>query len=373
VIPIPFDIPNYGDAAHPFQAAPDSVDFDIVAAGAGMSGVIAGCDVTAQGSPDMTVHVAAGRIALVGVIAAVGATDPVIGVAHASLPRIDLVVVSGVGVVSVVPGVAAVMPVMAAPGSDVVLAAVYVPALCAAITAAEITDKRVDVISSRVQTTTVPPTAPNDGDLWFDEMTGRTFIWWNDGTSAQWVELGIPVTGNPGQTGLQGPPGPAGTIATLATPPVAPVDGDLWFNENNGRTFLWWDDGSSSQWVEVGAPMSGPPGLTGPVSTVPGPATDWTTAQTLRNEVDSYLLDVSDVGKLVTFTKGTAVNCTVPVSLMAIGQRIDIAQLGAGQVTVVASGTTVVATPSLRLRALGSAATLICIATNTYLLVGDLA
>jgi hypothetical protein len=46
--------------------------------------------------------------------------------------------------------------------------------------------------------------------------------------------------------------------------------------------------------------------------------------------------------------------------------------LGAGQVTVAASGTTVNATPGLKLRAQYSAASLIVTGTNTFLLVGDL-
>ena len=72
-------------------------------------------------------------------------------------------------------------------------------------------------------------------------------------------------------------------------------------------------------------------------------------------------------------TVGSANNVTVDASLdLAVGQRIDIAQLGAGQTTVVASGTTVNATPGLNFRAQYSAATLICTGTDTYLLVGDL-
>ena len=55
------------------------------------------------------------------------------------------------------------------------------------------------------------------------------------------------------------------------------------------------------------------------------------------------------------------------------GERIDILQLGAGQVTVVASSTTVSATPTLKLRAQYSAATLLCTGTDTYVLIGDLA
>ena len=87
----------------------------------------------------------------------------------------------------------------------------------------------------------------------------------------------------------------------------------------------------------------------------------------------SYTLVAGDIGDLVTMTNAAASTVTVPTGLgLAAGERIDLAQLGAGQVTVVASGTTVNATPGLKLRAQYSAATLICLSANTYLLVGDL-
>jgi hypothetical protein len=68
------------------------------------------------------------------------------------------------------------------------------------------------------------------------------------------------------------------------------------------------------------------------------------------------------------------VDITVNGSLdLSAGQRIDLLQLGTGQVTVVASGATVNGTPTLKLRARYSAATLLCQATDTYVLIGDLA
>jgi hypothetical protein len=71
-------------------------------------------------------------------------------------------------------------------------------------------------------------------------------------------------------------------------------------------------------------------------------------------------------------TVGSANNLTVDSALdLAVGQRIDIAQMGAGQTTVVASGTTVNATPGLKFRTQYSVATLICTAADTYLLTGD--
>jgi hypothetical protein len=57
----------------------------------------------------------------------------------------------------------------------------------------------------------------------------------------------------------------------------------------------------------------------------------------------------------------------------AIGTSIDMVQIGAGQVTVAgAVGVTVSATPGLKFRAQYSAATLLKIAADTWILVGDL-
>ena len=90
----------------------------------------------------------------------------------------------------------------------------------------------------------------------------------------------------------------------------------------------------------------------------------------------SYTFVLGDENQLVTFTSATAVTATIPTNAVAafpIGSRIDLAQLGAGAVTVSGAGVTIKATPSAILRANGSAATLIKYATDTWLLTGDLA
>src|SRR5262249_19640407 len=56
-------------------------------------------------------------------------------------------------------------------------------------------------------------------------------------------------------------------------PPSAPVVGDLWYNTVTGAIFLWYDDGTSAQWVTVGPGMVGPPGPPGPSSGSPGSPT----------------------------------------------------------------------------------------------------
>ena len=55
----PFRIPNKTTDALQDLAEPDVVDFHILAGGYDRTGVVTGCAVTAQGTPDMTVAVAA--------------------------------------------------------------------------------------------------------------------------------------------------------------------------------------------------------------------------------------------------------------------------------------------------------------------------
>jgi hypothetical protein len=139
----------------------------------------------------------------------------------------------------------------------------------------------------------------------------------------------------------------------------------------NGQTFSasgqnWIYNSSIPGW-ELDSPFV--PGPTGPT----GPSGQWDTAQETENKTASYTALTADAGKLITMTVGSANDFTVDASLdLSVGQRIDIAQLGAGQTTVVASGTTVNGTPGLKLRAQYSVATLLCTAADVYLLLGDL-
>ena len=95
---------------------------------------------------------------------------------------------------------------------------------------------------------------------------------------------------------------------------------------------------------------------------------------TLNAKTADYSLLASDVNKLVTMTSSSATTITVPNGVFSVGEQINVAALGTGQVTIASDGTTTVnATPGLKLRAQYSSATIICIATNTFLVVGDLA
>lgn len=90
----------------------------------------------------------------------------------------------------------------------------------------------------------------------------------------------------------------------------------------------------------------------------------------------TYTLVLGDQCQLVTLDNASAVTVTIPPNSSVAyptGTKIDLLAKGAGQVTVAeGSGVTVNSSQSLKLRAQWSAASVIKLATDTWVLVGDL-
>ena len=94
---------------------------------------------------------------------------------------------------------------------------------------------------------------------------------------------------------------------------------------------------------------------------------------TIKTETDNYTLQISDAGKVIVMNKGSAVNLTVPSGLGA-GFTCSVIQKGAGQVTFVASSTTILNRQShTKIAGAHGVATLISTATNEFILAGDTA
>ena len=91
----------------------------------------------------------------------------------------------------------------------------------------------------------------------------------------------------------------------------------------------------------------------------------------------TYTLVIADLGKLVTLSNASGITLTVPPSVFATGNQINIQQIGAGQVTLAqGAGVTITSTGATasapKLRAQYSAATIICTGSNTFTVLGDL-
>jgi hypothetical protein len=138
---------------------------------------------------------------------------------------------------------------------------------------------------------------------------------------------------------------------------------------------------------------------TGPIPSVAidtAVTADLTTAQTLTNKTltspkinvgintqtgTTYTTVLADNGKLVTQSNASAITTTIAAFgsvAYPVGSQINFVQLGAGQVTIQgAGGVTLVSTGATastpKLRAQYSTATAICIASDSWLVVGDIA
>jgi hypothetical protein len=90
----------------------------------------------------------------------------------------------------------------------------------------------------------------------------------------------------------------------------------------------------------------------------------------------NYTLVIGDQGTLVRMTVATANTCTVPPNssvAFPLNKSLDVCQYGAGQTTITAgAGVTLQSTPGLKLRAQYSCCSLYKVATDTWLVFGDL-
>lgn len=62
-----------------------------------------------------------------------------------------------------------------------------------------------------------------------------------------------------GIQGIQGPSGDGGggsSYTVSDTAPLSPTNGDVWFNSSSTRTYVYYTDGTSSQWVESSSPVA---------------------------------------------------------------------------------------------------------------------
>ncbi len=160
-----FDIPDNDTAFAAAQSIWMSADIDILTAGAAGVGVITGCGVTAQGSPDMTVAIAAGVIRIADLTwVAVTSGNGTITTADSTNPRIDLISVSNSGTKTVTAGTAAANPKSPdLPSGHIALAMVYVPANDTTIETDHITDKRFILPPDTLMYGTAFPTSPATG------------------------------------------------------------------------------------------------------------------------------------------------------------------------------------------------------------------
>jgi hypothetical protein len=79
---------------------------------------------------------------------------------------------------------------------------------------------------------TAAPSTPAEGDLWWDSDDGKLYVYYDDGTSQQWVDAAGP------------------SVAVQSTAPTG-YEGQLWLDDTDGSMYVYYTDpgGGSSSWI----------------------------------------------------------------------------------------------------------------------------
>jgi hypothetical protein len=83
-------------------------------------------------------------------------------------------------------------------------------------------------VGASVVTSGTRPASPFTGQVIYETDTESTFVW----TGSAWIASG------------------GGASVTVSeTAPVSPAEGDLWLNSTEAKMYVYYDDGTSAQWV----------------------------------------------------------------------------------------------------------------------------
>ena len=96
-----------------------------------------------------------------------------------------------------------------------------------------------------VEVSSTPPTNPSEGDIWYDCDGGRLYVYYTDANSSQWVDAS--------PAGSEGTPG----IATVSgTAPADPGLGTMWYDNGTARLYIW----NGSAWIDASPAALAPEG-----------------------------------------------------------------------------------------------------------------
>jgi len=148
-------------------------------------------------------------------------------------------------------------------------------------------------------------------------------------------------------------------------------------NSNTDMDFIWVTDAAGDiTGVTVTSPITGG-GTSGTVA-IGYDAKAGTTLGFNAQTGTTYTLVAADASnKLVTTSNASAITVTIPPSVFAAGEQINVQSIGVGLTTFAAgSGVTITSTGATaaapKLRARYSACTIICTASDTFTVLGDI-
>jgi len=176
-------------------------------------------------------------------------------------------------------------------------------------------DVNVPGIATRFFASDTKPSPAQNGDAWFDATEGVTYIYYDDGTSSQWVETGSPVFN-------------FGTLSTLTDTDIAsPLNGELLYYDGTGWANSDLDslDISTKTYAETYVETY-----------VSSNSASKLLEETAERTVD-YTIALSDSGKIVQMNKTGTATLTVPTNVSVgfpVGSVVGIYNRSSSAVTV---------------------------------------
>ena len=116
------------------------------------------------------------------------------------------------------------------------------------------------------------PNSPSVNDQY--TANGVTFKW--NGTIWQRISASSGAQGTTGSTGPTGAQGAAAGLTISTSAPGSPSAGDMWWDSDAGLFLTYYNDGNSSQWVELNQGPKGAQGATGPTGAQGATAVSYT-------------------------------------------------------------------------------------------------
>lgn len=178
-----------------------------------------------------------------------------------------------------------------------------------------------------------------------------------------------------------------GGMTVSDTAPASGDSGDFWWDSTGLNLYIYYSD----NWVQVSSEdpvffeLSELLGVEIDNDLLPnhtlrfdGPSGNWVNSaprQTVGTiTTTSYSVSASDSGKVLLFNNASAISVDLGSWSASVGEKVDIVRYGTGQVTVTVSGSVTTVSPgnSVTTRAQYSLITATCVASNTFLLSGDL-
>ena len=90
----------------------------------------------------------------------------------------------------------------------------------------------------------IPPANATTSTLWYDTVTGRTYIYYEN----YWVDT------SPAMEGPTGPSGPGAVVSEGSTPPDNATTATLWYDTTTGKTYIYYEN----YWVDANPGLPGP-------------------------------------------------------------------------------------------------------------------